>query len=89
LLHDGFEAGLFIRRQCDAGQLEISQRVFQQLDLRSRQTAPLAIQHPLIRRIQFLVLTQLGVPSGQERQARCIRGSQLIVVHDAVQMADG
>ncbi len=89
LFDQRFELGLLVRRQRDAGESEVAQRVLQELALPGCQPIALVGEDRLVRAIQALVLRKLGVPRREQRQTGVVRGAQLVAVDDAIHVADG
>ena len=77
-----------VLRQRDTGQPEIAQRVLEQLALRRGKRRSFALEQPPIRGAERVVLRELGVIGGQQRQAGVVGGAQLRSVQDRVQVAD-
>ena len=84
---DGLEAALLVRGQIDAGEVEVAQRIGQQLALGGVQV--LLGGDSAIAFEQGPVLADLGGVVAELGQASIVGGAQGLAVHDGVEMADG
>ncbi len=83
-LVDVLVAGLAVRRQVDAGEVEVTQGIGEQLALGRVQV--LLGRHRLVAAEQVGVLTDLGAVGAELGQTGVVGGAQGVAVHDAVEV---
>ena len=88
-LHDFPVTGLALRRQIDARQTEIAQRVLDHLALRGIEGFALMPQHIRVGRLQFGVLTEFRGIGGEQRNALVVGLAHRGGIGDGIQMSDG
>ena len=88
LQHHVLEAALAFGVQADAGEAEVSQRMFHHALFHRPERIPLAPGNALICAIQRLALGEIRLVRGEKRQAGVVARAQLLGIEDRVQMAD-